>query len=253
MYSHKISIIGAGAVGSTIAYTLMIKNVTTEILLVDVDQAFVEGQVLDLSDTASVSSCKVKIASLKEAGQAGIIVYTAGAKQKEGESRTNVSNIEEKFSGRAAFEISICMIPVLTLLSCVGDQLIDRNYYILQSVIEKMKPISSDAIMLMVSSPVDTLTQIAQALSGLPKPQVFESGTYLDATCLRELLSQLLHIDSLSIHAYVLGEHGDSQYIPWSSAAIADKPLFDFQEIQKMDKNLVRMEVAGKALRIIKL
>jgi L-lactate dehydrogenase len=98
MSSHKIAIIGAGAVGSTIAYTLMLKNVTTEILLVDVDQANVEGQALDLSDTASVSSCKVRIASLMDAGQADIIIVTAGAKQKEGESRTNVSRIEQKFS-----------------------------------------------------------------------------------------------------------------------------------------------------------
>jgi ornithine cyclodeaminase/alanine dehydrogenase-like protein (mu-crystallin family) len=93
MSTHKVAIIGAGAVGSTIAYTLILKNVTTEILLVDVDQAFLEGQVLDLSDTASVSSCKVKKASLKEAGQADIILVTAGAKQKEGESRTSVSTM----------------------------------------------------------------------------------------------------------------------------------------------------------------
>jgi L-lactate dehydrogenase len=77
-----------------------------------------------------------------------------------------------------------------------------------------MKPIRSDAIMMMVSNPVDTLTQIAQALSGLPKAQVFGSGTFLDTTRLRELLSHILHIDSRSIHAYVLGEHGDPSSFP---------------------------------------
>lgn len=116
-----------------------------------------------------------------------------------------------------------------------------------------MEPIRSDAIMMMVSNPVDTLTQIAQELSGLPMAQVFGSGTYLDTTRLRVLLSHILDVDSRSIHAYVLGEHGDSQFIPWSTASIAGRPLIDIQEFQKMDKELVRIKVAGKALKIIKL
>ncbi|KAI8379412.1 lactate dehydrogenase B [Radiomyces spectabilis] len=221
MVAHsKVAVIGAGAVGASISYALMLKDVASEVLLVDVVPDIVKGQTLDLSDAACVSSTRPRVATPKEAGQADIIVITAGANQKEGESRV---------------------------------QLVDRNYKILQSVIGGMQPIRKDAIIILVANPVDVLTHIAQKLSGLPQRQVFGSGTYLDSTRLRSMLADTLNVNATSVHAYVLGEHGDSQFIAWNAASVAGKPLLSFPEVQQMDKEAARKTIAGKAYEIIKL
>ncbi|CAO3610510.1 unnamed protein product [Cunninghamella echinulata] len=217
---QKIAVIGGGAVGASVAYALLLKNIASEIMIVDVVPEIVKGQVLDLSDAAGISSCKVKSATNKEAGQADIIVITAGAKQKEGEPRTD---------------------------------LVGRNYKILESIIGEMKPINPNAIMLLISNPVDVLTQIAQKLSGLPQNQVFGSGTYLDSTRLRTLISNVLHVNAKAVHAYVLGEHGDSQFIAWGAATVAGKALLEFPQIQELNKDEIEKNIAGKALEIIKL
>ncbi|CAM0135025.1 hypothetical protein VKS41_000399 [Umbelopsis sp. WA50703] len=218
--SSRVAVIGAGSVGATIAYALLMRKVASEILLVDIVPEVVNGQVLDLSDSAFLGSTVIRGGSYQEAGQCDVIVITAGAKQNPGESRT---------------------------------ELIGRNYKILSSVIGSMQPIQKDAILMLVANPVDVLTSIAQKLSGLPKKQVFGSGTYLDSGRLRLLLSQLLNVSELSIHAYVLGEHGDSQFIAWEAAHVGGKPLLSFPAIQKLDKEKVAKEVAGKAYEIIKL
>lgn len=116
-----------------------------------------------------------------------------------------------------------------------------------------MKPIQKDAIMILVANPVDVLTHIAQKLSGLPRHQVFGSGTFLDSSRLRGFLAKKLNVSPSSIHAYVLGEHGDSQFIAWDSATVAGKPLLSFPEVQSLDKDQVAKEIAGKAMEIIKL
>lgn len=116
-----------------------------------------------------------------------------------------------------------------------------------------MKPIRQDSIMILVANPVDVLTSIAQSLSGLPRHQVFGSGTFLDSSRLRVLLSEKLKVSASSVHVYVLGEHGDSQFVAWQAATVAGKPLLSFPEIQELDLNKVEHEVANKAYEIIKL
>jgi len=186
--SSRVAIIGAGSVGATCAYALLLRRVSSEILLVDTDIPRLQAQVQDLSDAAFLSNTKVHAGTTSEAGQCNVIVITAGAKQREGESRRD---------------------------------LLDRNYTILASVINGMKPIRKDAVLLLVSNPVDVLTYFAQTMSGLPKGQVIGSGTFLDTVRLRSMLAEQVQVADTAIHAYVLGEHGDSQIVAWSTANLA--------------------------------
>jgi L-lactate dehydrogenase len=177
-----IAVLGCGDVGATLAYTLILQSVCSEVILVDPKKELLEGQVRDLSDATyrGGSGTKVRTGTHKEAGQADIVVITAGAKQKPGESR-------------------------LSLLS--------RNLHILSSIFNSMAPISPHAILLLVANPVDILTYFARKLSGLPESQVLGTGTSLDSARLRGILAQKAEVAPNSIDAYVLGEHGDSQFV----------------------------------------
>lgn len=157
----RIAIIGAGSVGSTCAYALLLRRISSEVLLVDTDTIRLQAQVQDLSDAAFLSNTGVRSSTLAEAGQCNVIVITAGAKQREGESRRD---------------------------------LVDRNYQVLQSVIQGMSPIRKDAILLLVSNPVDVLTYLAQKMSGLPYNQVIGSGTFLDSVRLRSALAEQIQV-----------------------------------------------------------
>ncbi|KAI7863853.1 lactate dehydrogenase [Spinellus fusiger] len=216
----NIAIVGSGSVGASIAYALMLKEVTSEIIMVDTLQDLAKGQALDLGDAGLVCSTKVHRGTHKEASQADIIIITAGVKQKEEESRTD---------------------------------LIDRNYKILQTILGEMQPIRIDAILLLVSNPVDVLTAIAQKLSGLPPHQVIGSGTFLDSCRLRIYIADTLHVNSSAVHVYVLGEHGNSQMIAWSAATVGGKPLLSFPEIKTLDKDDVYETIMNKAMEIIRL
>lgn len=221
MVQHsRVAIMGAGAVGASLAYALLFKNICSEILIVDINVDIVRAQVLDLADSASISHTQIRGGTSKEAGQCDIIVITAGAKQKEGEPRT---------------------------------KLIERNYRVLNNIIGGMQPIREDAVILLVSNPVDILTHITRKLSGLPENQVIGSGTYLDTTRLCVHLGETLDVNPQCINAYVLGEHGDSQMIAWNSITIGGQPLHTFPEYNELDKEDIANKVAGKAMEIIKL
>ena len=215
---NKIAIIGAGSVGATTAYACLLLKSASSIIMVDVDQARAEAEVSDLSDAAFISDARIKVGDLKEAGQCDVIVITAGAKQRPGESRID---------------------------------LIQRNHAILSSVIEGMKPMKPSTIILLVANPVDILTQVAQKISQLKPQQVFGSGTFLDSQRLRLELSKVLKIAESSIHAHVLGEHGDSQFVAWSSGTVGDVPLLSLPAIQSLDRDQVAKEVRTKAYKII--
>ncbi|CAI9634973.1 unnamed protein product [Alternaria burnsii] len=189
-----IAILGCGDVGSTLAYTLILQPICSEVILVDLKASLLEAQVRDLGDATyrGGSGVKVRAGTHKDAGQADIVVITAGAKQKTGESR-------------------------LSLLS--------RNLHILESIFGAMAPISPHTILLLVANPVDILTYFARRLSGLPENQVLGTGTSLDSARLRGVLAEKAEVAPNSIDAYVLGEHGDSQFIAWSSATIGTTPL----------------------------
>jgi L-lactate dehydrogenase len=195
----SIAIIGAGSVGSAIAYSLLLRQVVADIILVDIDHDLCQAQVQDLSDATFLSNVRIRQGGVEEAQKADIIIITAGAKQRPGDTRLD---------------------------------LIDRNFKVLKSILTSLQPIRSDAILLIVANPVDVLTLFAQRLSGLPKSQVFGSGTLLDSTrltnilagklkvCLRSISSPAsklklisTQVADYSIHSFVIGEHGDSQCV----------------------------------------
>eukprot|EP00892_Ulva_mutabilis_P000372 jgi/Ulvmu1/10335/UM061_0018.1 len=206
----KIAVIGAGSVGAAVSYALLLRQVASELLIVDIDRKRAQGEVDDLSDGAFITNSNVRVGTLQEAGQCDIVVITAGAKQREGESRV---------------------------------QLIDRNFEILKSVVGGMRPLKPSTKIVVVANPVDVLTYFAQKLAGLPESQVFGSGTYLDTARLRNSIAKKTGVADTAVHVYVLGEHGDSQFVAWSRATIAGTNLTEFPEFA--DKN-VRKQVAEK-------
>ncbi|KAI4613780.1 hypothetical protein J4E83_007382 [Alternaria metachromatica] len=187
-----IAILGCGDVGSTLAYTLILQPICSEVILVDPKTTLLEAQVRDLNDATyrGGTSVRVRAGTHADAGRADIVVITAGAKQKPGESR-------------------------LSLLS--------RNLHILESIFSAMAPISPHTILLLVANPVDILTYFARRLSGLPESQVLGTGTSLDSARLRGVLSERAGVAPSSIDAYVLGEHGDSQFVNTMSQEFKDQ------------------------------
>ena len=193
MPSTKIAIIGTGSVGATTAYACLMHNLAAELWLVDINQKGCRGQVLDLNDALSLSAtAAVKQIALNEARHADIIIIAAGKAQKPGQSR---------------------------------QELLQENKEIIASIMSELQPINPQACIIMVTNPVDTLTWHAQQLSGLPKEQVFGSGTLLDASRLRNLISQRIGVAEQSIHLYVVGEHGDSQVAAFATASVGGVPL----------------------------
>lgn len=219
MKHSKIAIIGAGIVGSTTAYALILKKITAEIILVDINETRCHGEILDLSDAISFNSTSmVRAGTAQDAAKADIIIITAGKAQNLGQTR---------------------------------QELFAANKTIISNIFTTIKPINPDAVIIMVSNPLDCLTLLAQSQSGLPRNQVFGTGTFLDTLRLHEIIAQKLNIAPQSINAYVLGEHGDSQFVAWSSAEIAGIPITQYPGIEHKDLEQFAQQVKDKAYNII--
>ncbi|PIA14682.1 lactate dehydrogenase B [Coemansia reversa NRRL 1564] len=216
---QRVSVIGGGGnVGAATAFSLIAKGVPAEVLVVDVVDKAAEGQALDISDAAFMMPGICRKGTFKEAGQSDVIIVTAGARQQPNEPRS---------------------------------ALIDRNYKIIKSIMDSLQPIKQTAKILMVSNPVDVLTDIAQKTSGLPRNQVIGSGTYLDSGRLRNALSEITGVSPTSIHAYMLGEHGDNQFTGWSSARIGGRPLLEHPKMKEIDLDKIYEQIQRKAYVII--
>jgi len=184
----KVTIIGAGNVGSTFAFSLMISGVAREIVLVDANQERAEGECMDLNHGASfVQPVNIYSAGFEGCQGADVVVITAGAKQKPGQSRID---------------------------------LVQTNAEIFKDIIPKIAKFAEDAILLVVSNPMDILTYITLKISGLPSNKVMGSGTVLDSSRFRYLISEHCHLDPRNVHAYIIGEHGDTELPVWSHANI---------------------------------
>lgn len=216
---QKVAVIGGGGmVGAATAYALTVLNVPAEIILVDVVEIAAQGQALDIADASFESQAKIRVGTFADAGQSDVVVISAGYPQKPGETRA---------------------------------QLLSKNREIIKSIMNQMQPIKPTVKILVVANPVDVLTHLAQKYSGLPKNQVIGSGTHLDSGRLRMHLSGMLDVNPSSIQAYVLGEHGDRQFVGWSSATIAGAPLLEHPKMKDVDLDEIVKNVAAKAYKII--
>lgn len=222
----KIVIIGSGLVGSSIAYATLIQGLCTELILIDSNQGKAEGEAMDLSHGLPFTSpMKIRAGHYEDCRGANIIVITAGANQKPGQTRID---------------------------------LVQQNVEVLRSILEQVLPVEQGAIILLVTNPVDILTTIARTYPELKAHRVIGSGTVLDTARFRYILSQHYQLNPGNIHAYVVGEHGDSEVPLFSSISVAGIPINllsrEFGTISRADyKEQVTAEVRKAAYEIINL
>lgn len=192
----KVAVIGCGFVGSATAFTLMQSRLFSEMALLDIDRQKAEGEAQDIAHGIPFAGpMKLYAGDYDDIADAAIVIITAGANQKPGETRL---------------------------------ELVQKNVGIYRGILAELRARSYSGILLVVSNPVDILTYTANCLSGLPEHRVIGSGTVLDSARLKYALGAHLHVDSRSVHAYIVGEHGDSEIAAWSSANISGIPLQDF-------------------------
>jgi len=197
---RKAAIVGCGFVGAASAFALMQSGLFSEMVLTDLDRQKAEGEALDISHGLPFAKpMRIYAGDYDDVADAAVIVITAGAGQKPGETRLD---------------------------------LVRRNIEIFRGIIPEIAKRDPGGILLIVANPVDILTYAAVRLSGLPENRVFGSGTMLDTARLKYLLGQHLDVDSRSVHAFIIGEHGDSEIAVWSSANISGVPLHDFCEMR---------------------
>ena len=222
---NKISIIGAGFVGSTTAFALMTSGFASEIVIVDINKDKAEGEAMDLSDGVSfVRPISITAGEYADTKDSDIVIITAGVGQKPGQTR----------------------------LDCIA-----KNLAIFKTIVPEVVKFSPNSILLVVSNPVDILTYITYKLSGFPSNKVIGSGTVLDTSRFKYLLSKHFEIDARNIHTYIMGEHGDSEIATWSLTSIAGMNVDEFCNIctrkcngeMKLD---IYEEVKNSAYTIIK-
>lgn len=193
---RKVVIVGTGMVGMSYAYCLLNQSVCDELVLIDVNKKRAEGEAMDLNHGLAFSNSNMVIYSgeYRDCTDADIVVLCAGVAQKPGETRMD---------------------------------LLRRNTEVFRSIIDPITASGFNGIFLVATNPVDIMTRITCALSGFNPRRVLGSGTALDTARLRYLLGEYLNVDPRNVHAYVMGEHGDSEFVPWSQAFLATKPIVE--------------------------
>lgn len=194
---NKITVIGSGNVGSTIAYTLTVMGLSSETVMIDINEEKAFGEALDIQQ--GVPFChpaSVYAGSYEDAKDSDIVIITSGMARKPGQSRLDLAQI---------------------------------NVDIIKSIADKIVPVAPEATYVIVSNPVDILTYVFLKHTGLPQERVIGSGTILDTARLRSRIAEYYSVNQKNVHAYVLGEHGDSSFVPWSISNISNVPIEDYQ------------------------
>ncbi len=208
--NRKVGIVGCGFVGSATAFALMQSGLFSEMVLLDVDEDKAEGEALDIvHGMPFIGSIKIYVGDYEDLADASMIIVTAGANQKPGETRLD---------------------------------LVKKNVAIFKSIIPEISKLDFNGVLLIVSNPVDILSFAAWKLSGFPKERVIGSGTVLDTSRLKVQIGQHLDVDSRSVHAYIIGEHGDSEIAAFSCANVSGIPLESFCELRGHNNHEDEME-----------
>ena len=221
---RKAVMIGCGFVGAASVFSLMQSGLFSEMAMIDTDFARAEGEALDISHGVPFAKpMKIYAGNYDDIENASIVIITAGANQKPGETRLD---------------------------------LVHRNIEIFKSIIPEIKKRDFKGILLIVSNPVDILTTVTVKLSGLPENRIIGSGTVLDTARLKYSVGEHLNVDSRSVHAFIIGEHGDSEIAAFSSANISGIPLRDFYEMRghynhEADTDEIAQKVKNSAYEII--
>jgi L-lactate dehydrogenase len=216
---NKVTIIGAGQVGSTLAYSLISQDIAEEIALIDINEQLVNAQVMDLQHAVPFfGSTQVKVGSSDDYVDSKIVAICCGAAQKPGQSRL---------------------------------ELLQKNSSIIRKIIPEIFNKNEKTIVIMITNPVDILTYLAISLFPDKKNQIMGTGTILDSARFRHLIGEKLNINRRSIHAYIIGEHGDSELPLWSTAAIGNMNLNTCQKLNKSDKEEIFKKAKNAAYTII--
>ena len=214
---QKAASIGCGFVGTSIAFSLVQKGIFSELILIDANEKKAEGEAMDLSHGLPFTKpMEIKAGGYEDIADCAMIIITAGANQKPGETRLD---------------------------------LVHKNVEIYKSIIPKIVEKNQEATLLIVSNPVDIMTYVALKLSGYPSHKVIGSGTVLDTARLKYLLSRHLDVDSRSIHAFIIGEHGDSELAVWSAANVSGIPLNHFCELRGYFDHMESMDRIYQSVR----
>ena len=207
--TNKVTIIGAGSVGATVAYTLVATGSVSEIVLIDVNTAKAEGEALDIrQSTPYLHPVKIYAGTYEDAVGSDIVIVTSGVGRKPGQSRIDLTQ---------------------------------TNVNILKSIAPQIVKYAPDALYVFVANPVDVLTYVFCKITGVPRNRVIGTGTTLDSIRLRTRLSELYSVNQKQVHAYVLGEHGDSSFVAWSTADISGIPLGEYEETLT-DKSVLKVQ-----------
>ncbi len=202
----KVTIIGAGSVGSTIAYTLATGGYVSEIVMIDINEEKALGEALDIRQgTPFCPPVSIYAGSYRDAANSDIVVLTSGLARKPGQTRLDLAQ---------------------------------ANVNIMKSIIPQVTAYAPEATYVIVSNPVDIITYVWNKLSGLPENKIIGSGTILDTARLRARISEYYSISQQNVHAYVFGEHGDSSFVPWSIANISNVPVAEYPKVVTTQNNL---------------
>ncbi len=223
MEKRKVVLVGTGFVGMSFAYSLFNQGGVNELVLIDVLKDKAKGEALDLAHGIAYSHSKmeIKAGDYGECKDANIVVITAGIAQKPGQTRL---------------------------------ELVETNTKITKSIVEQVIETGFKGIFVVASNPVDIMTYVVQKVSGFPHSRVIGSGTMLDTARLRFLIGEKLKLDSTNIHAYVMGEHGDSSFVPWEHAYVGCKKITDIMKERHKSMNdleKIREDVKKAAYEII--
>ena len=208
--ANKVTVIGAGSVGSTIAFMMAVKGIAAEIVIIDINEKKALGEAMDIRQGIPFCDpCKIYAGRYEDAKGSDVVVITSGIGRKPGQTRL---------------------------------ELAQTNVNIMKSIAAEISVVAPDAVYVIVSNPVDVLTYVFNKVTNIPENRIIGTGTLLDTARLRSRIAEYMNVSQKNVHAYVLGEHGDSSFVPWSSARVCNVPIEKFKDCVS-DKGFINADL----------